>query len=74
MPTNVKHPQHREPKLTQREVAEYLNVTDRTVRNFVSRGLLPAYRVGGRVVRFDARDVEALLRPIPTVGGDQVAS
>lgn len=52
------------------QAAAYLGVTDRTIRNFVSRGQLRAYRVGTRLVRLDAAEVEALLRPIPAVGGD----
>jgi excisionase family DNA binding protein len=59
--------------LTQAEAAEYLNVTDRTIRALVRRGELPAYRVGARMIRIDARDLDALLKPIPAVGGDQVA-
>jgi excisionase family DNA binding protein len=34
--------------LTTREVAERLRVTDRTVRNWCSGGLLPAIQLGGR--------------------------
>lgn len=59
--------------LSQAQAAEYLGVTDRTIRNYVSRGVLPAYRVGGRVVRIDRGDLDAMLRRIPTAGGGQVA-
>lgn len=55
--------------LSQAQAAEYLGVTDRTIRNYVSRGELPAYRVGGRVVRIDPADLEKLLRRIPTAAG-----
>jgi excisionase family DNA binding protein len=55
--------------LTQLEVAEYLGVTDRTVRNYIARGDLPAHRVrGSRLLRIDLHDVEALLTRIPTAG------
>jgi excisionase family DNA binding protein len=54
--------------VTQQAAAEYLGVTERTIRNYVSRGQLRAYRVGGRVVRIDQDDLDALLRPIPTAG------
>lgn len=51
---------------SQQEAAEYLGVTDRTVRNYVARGLLPAHRVtGSRLIRIDRADLDALLRPIP---------
>lgn len=53
--------------LSQLEAAEYLGVTDRTIRAYISRGLLPGYRVrGSRLVRIDRHDLDALLRPIPT--------
>lgn len=56
--------------ITQAQAAEFLGVTDRTIRNYVSRGILPAYRVGGRVVRIDQADVDRLLRRIPTTASD----
>ncbi|MBM7506548.1 excisionase family DNA binding protein [Nocardioides salarius] len=56
--------------LSQIEAAEYLGVTDRTVRNYISRGDLPGHRVkGSRLVRIRRADLDALLRPIPTAGG-----
>lgn len=56
--------------LNQTEAAEYLGVTDRTVRNYIARGLLPGHRVrGSRLVRIDRADLDAMLRPIPTAGG-----
>ncbi|OFT58147.1 excisionase [Brachybacterium sp. HMSC06H03] len=53
------------------DAAEYLSVTDRTVRNYISRGDLTGYRIGTRAIRVDLRELEALLTPIPTaaVGG-----
>ncbi|WP_137292021.1 helix-turn-helix domain-containing protein [Nocardioides dongxiaopingii] len=48
--------------LSQAEAAEYLGVTDRTVRNYVARGSLPAHRVrGSRLVRIDRADLDALV-------------
>lgn len=52
--------------LTQAEAAEYLGVTDRTIRNLVSRGVIKGYRLGSRAVRIDARELDAALRPIPS--------
>lgn len=49
------------------EAAQVLGVTDRTIRNYIARGSLPAYRVGDRLVRVMRADVEALFRPIPVV-------
>lgn len=66
-------PPHLSPSrrwLTQSESAEYIDTTDRTIRNLISRGELPAYRIGrSRMIRIDRHDLDALLRPIPTVGG-----
>lgn len=47
--------------LTQREVAEYLGVTTRTVRNWSAAGKLPAYKLGDKIVRYDMAEVDAFL-------------
>lgn len=65
--------------LTQDQAADYLGVGPRTIRNYIARGALPAYRVksgkdSSRLIRIDANDVDALLRPIPTTGGDRDAA
>jgi excisionase family DNA binding protein len=53
--------------LSQSEAAEYLGVTDRTVRAYIARGALPASRVrGSRLIRIRQSDLDALLRPIPS--------
>lgn len=57
--------------LTQLEAATYLGVTDRTIRNLISRGQLEGRRIGNsRMIRIDVNELDALLRPIPTTGGD----
>lgn len=56
--------------LSQAEAAEYLGVTDRTIRNYIARGQLRAHRPrGSRLIRIDLHELEDLLRPIPTGGG-----
>lgn len=47
-------------------VATMLGVTERTVRNYISQGLFPAYRIPGtRGVRLDPAEVEATMKLIP---------
>lgn len=53
----------------QREAAEYLGVTDRTIRRFIAEGRLPGYRLGNKMLRLDVADLDALMRPIPAGGG-----
>ena len=78
MPTDVRLKNAQPPAyrrwLNQVEAADYLGVTDRTVRNYIARGTLPGHRVrGSRLVRIDRADLDALLRPIPS-GGEAHAS
>lgn len=58
--------------VSQAEAAEYLGVTDRTLRRMIAAGDLPAYRLGKRLLRVDLADVDALLRRVPATGGDSV--
>lgn len=52
------------------EAAQHLGVTKRTLRNYIAEGKLRAYRLAGkRTMRLDQADVDALLSPIPTTGG-----
>lgn len=67
MPTNKATSPRR--WITQRDAADHLGVTDRTIRNYIASGRLTGYRLGGRAVRLDLNEVDDLLRPIPTVGG-----
>jgi excisionase family DNA binding protein len=45
------------------EAAEYLNVTDRTIRQMVADGRLTAYRSGTRLVRLDLNEIDAAMKP-----------
>ena len=54
--------------INQREAAEYLGITDRTLRRMIADGRLPAYRLGPRLLRIDVGDLDGLMRPIPTGG------
>lgn len=52
--------------LTPKTVCDNLGITDKTLRRYVAEGRLPAYRMGGRLLRFKAEDVDALLTRVPT--------
>jgi excisionase family DNA binding protein len=45
--------------LTSQEAADYLNISLRTLRNWLSQGLIDGHRVGPRLLRFDADDLDA---------------
>jgi len=56
------------------QVAEYLGLSERTIRKYRSTGKLPAYRIAGeKALRFRAEDVDGLMELAePTVrGGDE---
>lgn len=56
--------------LSQQEAAEYLGVTDRTIRNYIAKGLLPGRRIrGSRAIRIAQSDLDELLAPIPSAKG-----
>lgn len=54
--------------VTLSEAAEYLAVTERTIRNMIARGELTGYRIGKRAIRIDHLELDAAMTPIPTVG------
>jgi len=43
--------------------AEYLQVTDRTIRQMIADGRLTGYRNGTRVVRVDLNEIDAAMQP-----------
>lgn len=47
-----------QPLLTDRDVAAVLAVRPDTVRRWAACGLLPSVRLGGRLLRFRAEDVQ----------------
>jgi excisionase family DNA binding protein len=46
------------------QTAEYLKITDHTVRDMVATGRLKAYRNGNRLIRLDLNEVDATFLPI----------
>jgi excisionase family DNA binding protein len=45
------------------EAAEYLGVTDRTIRQMIYDGRLTGYRSGSRLVRVDLNEIDSAMRP-----------
>ncbi len=57
------------PQLVNRKTAAAaVQVHPNTISNLAARGLLPAYRIGARCVRYNLADVFALFTPY--VGGE----
>lgn len=52
--------------VTVNDAAEALGVSTRTIREFIARGTLTGYRLGTRMIRIDADELNALLKPIPS--------
>lgn len=51
------------------DAADYAGVSPRTIRRRIATGDLRGFRLGPRLIRVDRNEIDALLRPIPTVGG-----
>jgi excisionase family DNA binding protein len=51
--------------MSQQDAAEYLGMTVKTLHRYIANGSLTAYRVGGRVIRLHARDLEAFATQSP---------
>lgn len=45
------------------EAAEYLGVTEQTIRQMIVEGRLTGYRNGQRLVRVDLNEVDAVMQP-----------
>lgn len=50
-------------KMTVAEAARYWGCSERTIRNRIASGELPASRFGPRMIRLDSRDLDRLARP-----------
>ncbi|MGV0618167.1 excisionase family DNA-binding protein [Mycolicibacterium elephantis] len=53
---------------TLKQAAEYLGVTDRTVRSMIADGRLTGYRSGARLVRVDLNEVDEAMQPFGGAG------
>ncbi len=47
-----------------REVAQYLNITEKEVIDLAERGLIPAYKVGGVYLRFKKEQIDGVRHKI----------
>lgn len=47
------------------EGAERYGISTRSIYRYIAAGLLPAYRIGPRMLRIDLDDLERLARPVP---------
>ena len=53
--------------VTQEQAAARLQVTPKTIRNYIAKGLIVGYRLpGGRAVRVDLDEIERVMSVIPT--------
>lgn len=50
------------------QVAESIGVDERSVRRWISAGIIPAFRIGSRVIRVPADGLEAAVTRIPAAG------
>ena len=51
------------------EAAAYLRITERGLRNLVTRGIIPAIKISGRLVRFRRSAVDEALNKLTITKG-----
>lgn len=55
------------PLATQQKAAAHFQVTDKTIPNWITNGLITGYRMpGARAIRVDIDEIERVMRSIPT--------
>ena len=54
--------------IRQEVAAERWDVSVDTIRRMISAGAITGYRLNNRIIRVDMAEVDAVFRPIPTVG------
>jgi excisionase family DNA binding protein len=53
--------------LSQQQAADYLGVTDRTIRSYIRGGVLTGRRLPkSRLIKLDRHEIDNALRPIPS--------
>jgi excisionase family DNA binding protein len=64
----TRHPT--EPRFVSfKEACDYAGIPKGTMRDWVRRGLLPAYRIGPRLLQIDLNDIDRMRRRVPTAEG-----
>ena len=53
------------------QASDYADVNPKTIRRWIAAGHLPGYRMGPRLLKVDLNELDAMLRPIATAGGEQ---
>lgn len=48
---------------TMQQTADYMSVTLRTVREWITQGRITGYRINSRVIRVDLNEVDAAFEP-----------
>jgi len=46
------------------QTADYLGLSDKTIRNWIAAGTIRAYRAGSKVIRIDLDELDAMLKPV----------
>ena len=67
-PESQPYAAQRPPLITIADAAARWQVHPRTIRRRIAEGSLTAYRVGPHLIRLDADELDAMLRPIPAAG------
>lgn len=64
MPAPIATPiPHRRRYVSIGDAAEYLGVTDRTIRQMIVDGRLTGYRNGAKLIRLDLNEIDAAMEP-----------
>ena len=60
-----RHPDERPSRrwASQKAAGKYAGVSDRTIRAWISEGLIRGYKVNQRVIRVDLNEVDAAMQP-----------
>jgi hypothetical protein len=49
------------------EGSEYSRLSVKTLRRYIAAGLITGYRVGPKLLQVDLDEIDAIIRPVPTV-------